>query len=111
MNMSLLRSSIAFQDWLSTKMPLLTELPATAQVPEHPTVTGCHFREIWKNCVTRNVQTYRQLFPTRPRLGRRDARFHQRLRCRFGRRLGEKRNAFACHVAPLGGGERRGRLQ
>src|SRR5437763_15490634 len=34
MNMSLLRSSIAFQDWLSTKMPLLTELPATARTRE-----------------------------------------------------------------------------
>jgi len=32
--MSLLRSLIAFQDWLSTKMALLTELPATAHTCE-----------------------------------------------------------------------------
>ena len=32
--MSLLRSLIAFQDWLSTDMPLLTELLATAQTRE-----------------------------------------------------------------------------
>src|SRR5947207_7150127 len=32
--MSLLRSLIAYQDWLSTDMPLLTELLATAQTRE-----------------------------------------------------------------------------
>src|SRR5439155_26370729 len=35
--------------------------------PEPPTVTGCPCAEIWKNCITRNEQTYLQLIPTRPR--------------------------------------------